>query len=113
MNQLHDLRQLFAWGAPCEFPIVGREPPVVGERSIQCKPGLSMRWMLVVDEDGKRLLRILWSRVPANVEPPLTLDCPVLRSPRSRIGQYFPNIAATVRSHVPNAADQQTSHPKY
>lgn len=108
MNQSHDLRQLFAWKAHCEFQIVEREPPMVG--SIQCKLRLSMRWMLVVDEDGKRLLRMRWSRVPANVEPPSMLDCPVSCSPRSRIGQYFP---ATVCPPVPNGINQQIGHPRY
>jgi hypothetical protein len=53
----------------CEHAIIGskREPPMRRERSIQRKPGLSMQWVWIVDEDGKRHLRTLWSQAPADV----------------------------------------------
>jgi hypothetical protein len=84
MKHAYDLHPLFAWEmgffdvasdspyrlqSHCELAIIGsqREPPIRRKRSIQRKPGLSMQWVWIVNEDSKRHLRTLWSQAPADV----------------------------------------------
>jgi hypothetical protein len=71
MKRIHDLLGLYLFTFVYELirrqlPRCGilvlntsQEPHMLSEHSVQRDPGLSFRWIVVADEDGKRRLRML------------------------------------------------------